>query len=235
MTHVQFGKTRIDYELKRSDRRTTIGISVHPTGTVEVTAPPNAGWNTVHDAVRDKAAWILKQRRDVRQLAAPAPPRRYKDGESYLYLGRNYRLRLLQGAKDSRMRAGRLHVTVPDPSDKDAVATAVKNWYRNRARAVFAERLRRFTQELGVQVPELRLRGQSKRWGSCTDKATIWLNWQLIAAPAALVDYVLAHECVHLVHRHHNAAFWNQLRALMADFPRRERRLETEGPRYVQF
>ena len=79
-----------------------------------------------------------------------------------------------------------------------------------------------FDSRTGVDAPKLVVKDQQKRWGSCDQAGTIRLNWKIIQAPMRLVDYVVAHELVHLIHTDHTKAFWARLGRAMPDYDRRK-------------
>lgn len=88
---------------------------------------------------------------------------------------------------------------------------ALKNWYRGKAAGYLPARLARWAAKLGVALPKLLLREPVKRWGSCDGKGNLRINWRTIQVAPRLIDYVLAHELVHLEHRRHDADFWARL------------------------
>lgn len=112
-----------------------------------------------------------------------------------------------------------------------AVAGSLRAWYLARAHHKLPERLAHWAPLVGVPLPQLLVRGQQKRWGSCDPGGTLRLNWKILQAPVRLVDYVVAHELVHLVHKDHTMAFWNRLGQTMPDYDRRKDELRRVGPR----
>ncbi|HSG23397.1 MAG TPA: SprT family zinc-dependent metalloprotease, partial [Azonexus sp.] len=95
---------------------------------------------------------------------------------------------------------------------------------RDKARAVFAERLAHYAPRLGVAQPPLRLSSARTRWGSCSHHGGIALNWRLIFMPLAIVDYVVAHELAHLKEMNHSPRFWSVVEQLCPEW--KARRLE---------
>lgn len=85
---------------------------------------------------------------------------------------------------------------------------ALVNWLRIQARADFLQRIRYWSQRMGVEVNQVRLKDQRTRWGSCSSLGNINLNWRLIQAPSRIIDYVVIHELAHLVELNHSPAFW---------------------------
>jgi predicted metal-dependent hydrolase len=135
------------------------------------------------------------------------------------------------------MVGGWLVVEVPralgDVRRRRAAKAAVIAWFKARAAARLPERLERFTRKLGLPAPRLLLRDQASRWGSCNEKGEVRLNWRIVQAPMVLVDYVAAHEAVHLVHKNHTRAYWAELARLVADVEGCRAELRRRGSGYI--
>jgi predicted metal-dependent hydrolase len=110
-----------------------------------------------------------------------------------------------------------------------AIRAALTDWYRRHAESRLTERVEWWSSKLEVAIPRTLVRGQEKRWGSCAS-GVIRLNWRIIQAPAGLVDYVVAHELTHLLHKDHSRAFWARLGRLLPDYERRRADLRSLGP-----
>ena len=158
------------------------------------------------------------------------PPRRYVSGETHLYLGRQYRLKIVEEEESSvRLFHGRIFIATPEPKDKDRNAALLTEWYTSRARLKFAERFELLApsfERLGLAMPTLAIRPLSRRWGSLSSGGRMTLNRDLIRAPSLCIDYVITHELCHLVHRDHGSAFYDLLERVMPDWQRRKFRLE---------
>jgi predicted metal-dependent hydrolase len=236
---LRFGRSTIPYAVERSARRQTLTIAVDVQRGVVVQAPRETTAEKIAEVVRRKAAWVLRRLADLSDLPAPPPPREFVNGESFLYLGRNYRLKAVQQPGGSaavvKLRGGRLNVALPDGGTQDRpgwIRGALIAWYKERARQRLTERVALFAERLGDMPPPVFIRDQEKRWGSCSHKGELRFNWRVIMAPLSLVDYVVAHEVCHLKLKNHSSAFWRVLRRLMPDYEQRRERLRAMG---VQF
>jgi hypothetical protein len=237
-SEIRWGMTEIPYVIRRSARRGTVSVAVEPSGRIVLTAPSATTVERLDRVVRQKARWIVERARRGRRLPRPAE-REFVSGETVLYLGRSYRLRVAEGrrAAPARLERGWLVVTVERglrPADR---AGAVRNhlvaWYRLRAAAQLPERARRWSDKLRVHPHEVLIRDPPRRWGSCDASGTLRFNWRIIQAPSALVDYVVAHELVHLLHRSHTPGFWAALGRIIPEYESRRARLRTVGPRLL--
>lgn len=215
-------------QLKRSNRK-TLAISVLPDCTLELVAPEQASLESILSRVEKRLAWIKTQRRHFREMNATRPTLRYVNGATHRYLGRQYRLKLRHGEPIGvTLQGAYFHVTTPT-SDPETVKQALEAWYRNRAREQFDQRLQNWVEwchQRRLPQPKLRLRRMAKRWGSAQRCGTIYLNPELILAPSACVDYVIAHEICHLKHPDHGPRFWSLLAQQVPDWRRLKQRLE---------
>ncbi len=224
---VAYGTATIDYELRYAARK-TLGIAVEPDQRVIVSAPEGTSVAEVEARLVKRGAWILRQQREFADYLPALPPRRYVGGESHLYLGRRYRLRLETGETEGvKLAAGRFHVAVGDKDDAGRIKALLDGWYRQRAAVVFAERLAYCHAKARPELPypELRIRVMEKRWGSCTPGDVMLLNLKLIQVPKYCIDYVITHELAHLREHHHGPAYYALLDRLMPDWRERRQRL----------
>ena len=130
---VQFGETEICFSLKYADRK-TLAIHVYPDGKVSVDAPLLADIEKVYGKVKKRAAWILKQQRQFESYPAPLPERRYVSGETHRYLGRQYRLKVIEGLEEAvKMTRGMLLVETHNSEDRLRVQRLVQTWCRSKA------------------------------------------------------------------------------------------------------
>jgi predicted metal-dependent hydrolase len=226
---VNYGSERIDFLLSRRERK-TLAITVHPDLRVEVVAPLDAEETAVIERVRKRAKWILKQRRQFLSWMPKPVPRRYQSGETHRYLGRQYRLRIVQSEKTGvAIKGGFIEIHQPSSHDFAMARKQLDAWFRQKAEQRFRKELPKSLKRLALYelpTPTLRLLRMPKRWGSCTAKDEILLNPELIKAPGVCVEYVILHELCHLKHPNHSAAFFRMLDAVLPDWRERKQRLE---------
>ncbi|MBD2302216.1 M48 family metallopeptidase [Nostoc sp. FACHB-190] len=226
---INYGDEIIAFEVNFLERK-TLDISVHPNQQVIVKAPIDALVEEIDQRVKKHARWILKQQQYFSQFEPRTPPRKYISGETHLYLGRQYRLKVEINSQPSvKLRGCYIYVQTPQPHCTETTQQLLENWYLERAQAKFNERLdfcfvnfKRFGQER----PNLQIRHLSKRWGSLTANGTIILNRDLIRASSRGIDYVITHELCHLKHPDHSCAFYDLLISIMPDWEKRKLTLE---------
>ena len=227
---VLVGEEALDYTLRRTGRRRTIGIIVEPDRRVMVLSPQRADIEGVERILRRRVSWIRRQRRELEALPPLLPPRQWVNGETHRYLGRQYRLKLIVGPKRSvRLSGLYFTVTLPDPTNRRAVQRLVEDWYRNHARILVTERAGRLlkaTTWLEVSnLPPITIRAMTHRWGSATKAGRITFNVDVVKLPSACLDYVIAHELVHLRIPNHSAAYWRMLGRVIPDWKKWRDRL----------
>lgn len=226
---LQYGELVIPYELAYA-RRKTLAISVEPDLRVTVAAPTGTDLAVIEERLRQRAPWILRQRRDLEQYLPTVPPRKFVSGETHRYLGRAYRLRIEERRPESvKVSGGFILINAADKSDPGRVADLLDAWYRRQARRVFRERLRevlpRFVQAGITREPELEIRLLHARWGSCSHSGVVTLNLKLIQVQKVYIDYVIAHELCHLVEHNHGKRFHALMDKMMPDWRERRREL----------
>ena len=226
------GTESIQFLLRRTKRK-TLALTVRPDTSVLVTAPMGAHQEAILAKVRKRGVWIREQRRYFERYLPLVPPRQYVSGETHRYLGRQYRLKVVEAAKASVKLKGRyIWVEIPDRADTERVRRMVEGWYLEHAQATFARSLAASLPRLHGRVaglPRLCIRRMPKRWGSWTKRGAIYLNPELVQAPASCIDYVVTHELCHLVHGNHGQEFYALLRTTMPDWESRKTRLESDG------
>ena len=226
---IQYGTTTIKYSLEYSERK-TLGIRVHPDKTVQVIAPTDATDERVKEKVKSKAAWIIKQQDFFLSFHPLTPARKFVSGETHLYLGKQYRLKLITSETESvKLHGGNIWVAVHSTDDKPHIEKLLKSWYKEKAifhfHKLFEANLHR-SQSFYQNKPTLKFRWMKKRWGSCDKNGVIHLNLELIKAPKKCIEYVIVHELCHLAHLNHSTAFYQLLEKLYPDWKATKDRLE---------
>jgi predicted metal-dependent hydrolase len=207
-----------------------MGITVHPNGSIEVVAPKGTDPKEVQARLRKHGRWIVRQRLYFEQFRPRSKPRRYVGGETHLYLGRQYRLKLIESDRDQVMlKGGFLVVSLRGRASSRHIRELVRAWYEKKAKVRLLERYERIVPRfigLGCRVSAPALRKMSRRWGSYSKSGRVLLNPDLIRAPIVCIDYVITHELAHMLHPHHGAMFFEMLEAIMPDWEDRKKLLE---------
>lgn len=221
----------LDYQLHRSARR-TLEISVVPGGKIEVRAPKAVDVERIEARMRARGRWLLRKREERVGFEQVEPDRSYVAGESHRYLGRQYRLRLLQGEVEGvALRDGRLVVSTARVADPERVRQLVRSWYLERSRVVLVRRVEAMVARpefVGLRPARVVVRAMVRRLGSCSRRGRIQLHPILVELPTSLIDFVIAHELCHLRVADHGPRFERVLSRVMPDWRRRRSRLSEE-------
>jgi len=197
-------------------------IKVHPDCRVVVSAPEEADDLAVLTAVKKRGRWIYKQLRDFRRQLEYVTPRKYISGESHYYLGKQYLLKVIEepaGVQRVKMLRGKLEVTLRQKSP-EKVRQLLIDWYKTRAKDVFAKRLEAMLEQaLWVNAPPpLRILTMQTQWGSCSPNGRLTLNPNLVKAPRECIDYVILHELCHLAEHNHSERFYRLMGQVMPEW-----------------
>lgn len=226
MESIQYGSKEIKYSLEFSNRK-SLGITITPDLEVRVKAPNDTPLDKIREKLIEKAPWIIKQQNFFLSFEPKTTPRKYIGGETHLYLGRQYRLKIETGDKESvKMKGKFIEVTT---SDKLRAKELVQEWYLKNAKqklvAIAQPLIEKFKRH-EVEPDSIVLREMPTRWGSCTAKGKIILNPELIKAPKGCIEYVIIHELCHLIHHDHTQKFLDLQTKEMPEWEKWKMKLE---------
>jgi len=230
---------KISYTLRKT-RRKTIGISIDMKGEVRVSAPVGVSEKQICEAVQKKAGWIAKKVNEAIEMNSNVVLKEFVSGEKFSYLGKDYTLEVLEkdsGKAEVRMKDDSVFVYITrgysGESRKQAVKEALIKWYRQRFSEVVSQRMEKYSLQLQVAPRRVVIKDQKTRWGSCSQKGNINLNWRLIMAPLPVIDYVVVHELCHLKVMNHSKSFWKLVESILPDCYDRRRWLKINGKRLM--
>ena len=224
------------FAVRWSRRRRTIGISVAREGELRVLAPAGVPARKLESAVRAKLPWVRRKLAEFEALGPPPPGPRFVDGERLPYLGRMYRLALVDAAEPHgapvALRRGRFELT--RGLDGEA-RVAFAHWYTERARARLNARVAHYAPLVGATPTGIVVRDLgTRRWGICEARTrVVTFHWELVLQPPEIIDYVVVHELAHLHEPNHGPRFWRRVAAVMPDWKRRRAALSSHGHRHV--
>jgi len=224
------------FAVRWSRRRRTIGISVAREGELRVLAPVGVTARKLESAVRAKLPWVRRKLAEFEALGPPPPRLRFDAGERLPYLGRTYRLALVDAGElpgaPVTLRRGRFELA--RGLDGEARAAFVR-WYTERARARLDARVAHYAPLVGATPAGVVVRDLGRRrWGVCdAHTRVVSFHWELVLQPPAIADYVVVHELTHLHEPNHGPRFWRRVAAVMPDWQRRRAALSSRGRRHT--
>ena len=222
LRRIQLGAHALDYELRRSSRR-SIGFMIDDDG-LRVTAPKRVTLAEIDNAIRAKQRWIitkLQERGERQAQRQETPPLAWVDGAKLPFMGGEVTLKLEPATRSHCIYdavQGILSIGVVPGLAEWQLRERVRLWFQAEAKRVFLERLDIYAQRLGVTYAQMALSSAGTRWGSCTVDGNIRLNWRLIHFALPLIDYVVAHELAHLLEMNHSPRFWAAVETVYPDY-----------------
>lgn len=220
---LSYGELQIPYKVFFvHDKQHKVSIHVHHDGSVQVDAPLATPLADIKQAVSKRGRWLHNHIQRIKQYQSHVLSREYVSGESQLYLGRRYVLKIIKDNHQPasvKLKQGQLQVTTASAQKKD-IKALLSDWYRVQAKKTFERRLDSIIANLNwLDIrPEHKLLQMKKQWGSCSPKGLISLNPHLVKAPVRCIDYVLLHELCHLQIHNHSPEFYKLLCRHMTDW-----------------
>ena len=204
-----------------------INLKVKPTGEVILTAPIGCSNEDIEYVLKKRAEWIA-QKVAYFQEHRDTTTKEYVSGENFCYLGRNYRLKVIESSKESvKLQRDYLQLFVNDTCNLERKKSLIKEWYTQQAKIYFQRAIEKYQPIVNREIKAVRIKEMKTRWGSCNSvKGYINLNLKLIEKPVECIEYVVFHELVHLVHANHSRHFYDYLTLYMPDWRERKERLE---------
>ena len=218
----------LSFQIVRSAKRKKLTITVERDRSVVVHAPTATSEEAIQRAVESRRQWLFEKINHEQKYSdlPHAPGKEVVNGESAPYLGREYRIEIVEtesgGVEFSR------RFLVP-PIQQGRRRSALKSWYLERAKETILPRVQTCAKTLGVTYGTATIVDNRFRWGSCTVKDNVSFNWRLIKAPMHVIDYVIVHELAHLLEGNHTPRFWNIVRANCASAEKAKAWLKEHG------
>lgn len=210
-----YGKHQYSYKLLRLNRK-TLSLTVLPNLSIVVRCPLNAKQDRIEIFLKKKWLWLEEQIKYFKKYQSKKSSKEYVSGESFLYLGRQYKLDIKASSVDSVSLSKGVIVcnTTDSVKNNSSTKNQINKWYLEKAKLIFSERhdevFKRFNYN---DKPKLAIKKMDKRWGSFIRGKSIILNPLLIQTSKDCIDYVITHELCHVKYRNHTKAFYKLLRA----------------------
>lgn len=222
----------INYQLLPGSPRKTTDIVIERDGIITVRPPIDYTPEQVDAVVESKRMWIYRNLAEWKDLNASAVAREWVNGETFLYLGRAYRLSLVSNVDYTlQLKEGHfcLNKQLIESGGIEAAKQAFAEYFSNKALQRLNERVSFFAPKVGVKVNEIKVKDMGFRWASCGTTGVLQFHWKCMMAPAKIIDYIVVHELCHFHHRNHSDAFWNEVDKIMPDYRERKEWLRKSG------
>lgn len=230
---IQYGTKTIEFEVEYRDRK-TLEIGIEPPDNITVIAPRSAKDEDILSVVRSKAKWITQRLFEFKDVEYRRREKEYINGESFMYLGRNYSLQInINEEVDTpivKLYQGKFYIET-NTKEQDKLKIAMEDWYREKTLEKVLEKVEYYKPYFDVVPNSVKVKEQKKRWASCNANRDLMFNWRCAMAPANVLDYIVVHEMCHMVYLNHSKEFWSLVGRIMPDYKDRKEWLRNYGIR----
>jgi predicted metal-dependent hydrolase len=204
--------------IERKAFRRTMTISLKPGAPITVKTSIQTPIQKIEQFLLQKEKWIEKHMLEFAKHALRYPEKKLIQSETFPFLGESLKLRFvptpLKQVFFSRY-GDFLQMHLPESGWQDFSEDDLQQYfpmlgrfYQREAQNLIQERIQIWSEQMQLFPKALKFRNQKSRWGSCTSRGSIQINWRLIGAPIEVIDYILIHELAHLKYMNHSAEFW---------------------------
>ena len=230
----EYGTEKIEFEVVFRNRK-NLSIEVEAPRKITVISPAGKSEDEILETVKTKSKWIVQKLFEIREIEYRKRIKQYVNGESFIYMGRNYSLQILlednNSYPEAKLTRGKFHVTSYS-KDQNVIKQALENWYKDKAKEKVNERIKYYQAYFDIRPKRVIIKNQEKRWGSCTKDNILLFNWKCIMAPSPVLDYIVVHEMCHMIHMNHSKEFWSLLKSILPDYEQRKNWLRDNGIKY---
>lgn len=231
MRTIKFEDYLISYELTYKNVK-NINLRIRPDGNIFVSANPYVSEMRIDEFIFSKGKYIINALEKYKEFEKYAPkPKQYISGEGFKIMGRDLRLKVIEGTKENVESDGiYIFLTVKNKTDIKRKELLIKLFINKQCQNVFNDivnKIHTIFKKYNIKKPEVKIRDMKSRWGSCQPtKGVVTLNKKLIEAPRNCIEYVVLHEFCHFMHPNHSKKFYAFVGMLMPDWKERKRILE---------
>lgn len=213
------GDKEIRYKVKRGNSSKYLSLKLKPNLELEIILPRGLKLD-VEEILNKRRAWIEETYNELLNA------RKIFDNDRILYIGGLYDIRIIHRAKNgSKVESDEKTKTITIYADRKDSSSALRRWMKEKTKNYVRKEVDRYTKTLGIEFNKIYIRDMRK-WGSCSRKRNLSFNWQLIALPEKLAEYVIIHEAVHLMEFNHSKSFHEKIISLCPDYKEREKTLK---------
>ena len=216
----------VDIAILKSNRK-TVSIYIERDGTVSARVPEMLSDVEIKEILVAKEYQIFKNLAEWEQLNERAVDREYVSGQSFLYLGRNYRLKIVEG-KLGEIEFKNNSFLIGKEETIEAKELFVK-FYKKKLSIKILPIIERYKPLLGVNPKKVKVMELQNRWASCTKLGSVNFHWKCAMAPIDVLHYIVVHELAHLIHNNHSKAFWNEVDKVLPEYEKQINWLKVNG------
>ncbi|MBS0645841.1 MAG: M48 family metallopeptidase [Verrucomicrobia bacterium] len=214
-----------EYEVKYSKRK-TLNITVERDRKIIVRAPEHTSLKKIEEVLQSKSQWLKEKINHAQKYPVEYRPKEFVSGETLLYLGKNYQLLVVDEPIEGIEFDQRFRISKANQPNANAL---FKKWYLKQALKLIEPLATHYAKNLGVVYNQFKTSEMKYRWGSCTPNNNIIFNWRIVKAPMYVLEYLVAHELVHLMESNHTPRFWNILSIQVPHYEKAKKWLKENG------
>ncbi|MEI7423582.1 MAG: SprT family zinc-dependent metalloprotease [Prolixibacteraceae bacterium] len=215
----------IKYSIIYSERK-TIGIIVERDRSVIVQAPINTSEELIAREIAKRKRLLQKKIDHNQKYPFEKQMKEFVAGESLMYLGQNYKLHIVEDSIEGVIFDNKFFISTINQLQANKL---FKQWYIKSAKEIIIPKAKLIANQIGVSYNNINILDLKYRWGSCTPKDNIHLNWRLIKAPINVIEYIIVHELTHLLESNHTPEFWNRVSAQLPNYEKAKHWLLENG------
>ncbi|MFP3121605.1 M48 family metallopeptidase [Ectobacillus funiculus] len=223
MIHTYLGET-ISFNLTYK-KRTSMAIYIDAYGNIEIQAPKGTPVEHVLQLLEEKWDWIGQKSKEIKDRTLGPKGKVYNDGESFLYLGKEYPIQISQDINIKQdhvvFEGDKLHIYVKQLED-EKVKQALKRFYYQQCKMLVERSIQSYQSNFKTKPRSVRIADNNSNWGTCNARLQLTFNWKLAMAPLEVIDYVVVHEMCHMVHLNHDRSFWRLVGKMIPDYKEME-------------
>lgn len=235
MDYLKVGSEIIEYELRKSSKAKRINITIRESK-VKVSVPSGFTFDYARNFIEANKEWVYEHVQKQKTLRQSIIDRNYTNGEKFLYRGRHYPLNIIQNENippQAAFQGSRIIVYIPGELSDSERCSLIKNliedWYKKQAELILPEIVEFYSKAMNIPYEKLKIKNQKTRWGSCSSKGNINLNWKIIMGPNQVIAYVIIHELSHLKHMNHSSDFWQTVETYFPEYKKWKKWLSENG------
>lgn len=229
-----YGTQKIEFEVEYRNRK-TLSIEIEAPNIITVLAPKGKTEEEILQTVIGKSKWIVQKLFEIREMEYRRKEKQYVNGESFIFMGRNYSLQIVLDETvtfpEAKLIRGKFYV-FSNVNDQEIIKNTLERWYKDKAKEKIKERIEYYSSRFEVNPKRVIIKDQQKRWGSCTKDNQLLFNWKCMMAPSTVLDYIVVHEMCHMAYMNHSKEFWHLLKRILPDYENRKKWLRDNGIKY---
>ncbi|AOR23807.1 M48 family metallopeptidase [Clostridium taeniosporum] len=221
---------KIDFKIIRRKRK-SICIKIDITGEVQVITPMSISKEYILNFVNSKGNWIIEKRKELKNVLNKKVKRDFKNGSTFMYLGKEYPLHLIFNDKVKTVSVNLIAVDLTsnieqdlkfivntNTYDNDKLKKALESWYRKETLNIVKERINLHKSRFKGKITKVTVKEQKRRYASINIKNETFFNWRISMAPIEVIDYIVVHEMCHMDFRNHSKQFWNRVKEVIPNY-----------------